>query len=97
MTTKQQPTPYDAEIERLTSVWGLKPDQRMALSGIRLQREGYLRAKAEDAELLAACRVGLEASSLRQSDHECHNDACQDAERSRFIRAAIAKYEGVTP
>ena len=45
------------------------------------------------AELLAACKAGLEASELRQSDHECHNDDCQDAQRTLLIRSAIAKAE----
>ena len=49
MTTKQQSTPYDADIERLTS---RKPHSEVL--GIMIaQRDGYLTAKAEFTDLLA--------------------------------------------
>ena len=85
MTTKQQPTPwtpYDAEIEKLmaqreskTVFWRLYAKQN--------QREGYLRAKAEDADLLAACKA-LSCPGVSKADMEAHQQ----------LRAAVAKAKG---
>ena len=91
--TKRRNTPYPdiTAIESSTgvsmvvaSVGGWTPEEAQANAVLMVAA----------LNLLAACKAGLEASVLRQADHTCHNDACSDAERSAFIRSAIAKAEG---
>lgn len=65
MTTQTQRTPYDAEIERLgqlpisSKTGDRRSDRLMFLAAQRHMRDGYLAAKAEDSDLLAACELVL--------------------------------------
>ena len=55
MTTKPQPTPYDAEIAQCAKNGARLAmlDKHVEYTALVARREGYLRAKAEDADLLA--------------------------------------------
>ena len=106
MTTNTQHTPYDAAYQanqNEESGWSRETDQR--LRGARI---GYLRAKAEDADLLAAAEA-LEALAkkmwyvLREYDlaseiigHGEEAAGHEDGLVSLFedAQAAIAKYKG---
>ena len=100
MTTKQQPTPYDSKIEARPECDGFDTTLLLLVA----QREGYLVAKAEDADLLAACKAALNlllsgdergfcARCGRKGSWGEHEAECP----ASLCRAAIAKAEGVTP
>ena len=109
-TKQAQPTPYDAEITRPWDDADF-PTTLEALKGLyaKGQRSGYLRAKAEDADLLAALEKQFEGEH-GQRDHirSCSRGyivrrppnapvgECEDA-YCEAARAAIAKAKGGTP
>ena len=74
--TTQQPTPYDAELEVARADLEGQTEIRL----IQAKRLGYLRAKAEDADLLAACEA-LSCPGVSKADMEAHQQ----------LRAATAK------
>ena len=85
MTTKPQPTPYDAEIEALRRNTGISQAyQDLLVEQLEEQRLGYLRAKAEDAALLAACEGLLAHAKGKQCDETC---LCQSNARAAIARA----------
>ena len=103
MTTNPQPMPYDAEIDEMWAVLegrsfnspytALSPESLQAMiAANNHRRTGYLRAKAEDADLLTACE-GVKAA-LR-----C--PTCDDGECSigwhNALTSAIARAGGGTP
>ena len=94
-TTKQaQPTPYDAEIAMLLRVppYEMTREDREHLRRLREKQEiddrAYCRAKAEDADLLAACEAGL--------DHLAR-EGSQTSGLAAMLRAALRKANGGTP
>jgi hypothetical protein len=81
MTT--QHTPYDAQIAQLEQAHGQTADTMGLLHGLVVaERRGYLAAKAEDADLLAAA----EAMMVGRSRWNATGAA---------LHAAIAKAKGV--
>ena len=54
-------------------------------------REQLAEAQDDVRALIEACEAGLIASRLRQSDHDCHNDACSDAQTTALIKAVLAR------
>ena len=72
MTTTPQPTPYAAEIERIELAEGnkrLNSIDREVLLHFRDFRIGYLRAKADDAEVVAGLVTALEIAWGNQHLH----------------------------
>lgn len=93
MTTQQQPTPYDAEIAELErrddSLEHGNKWVCIKVHDLKVQRYGFLAAKAEDADLLAACKAALDVLNPGRSED------WSDPERViRQLRAAIAKARG---
>ena len=86
--TQQQPTPYDEEIESARH----NPDARRWLELHEAKRDGYLRAKAEDADLLAAL-VALKAYVLRILP-PVFWDNVADIDEIVQAHATIAKHKG---
>ena len=84
----QQHTLYDAEITRLQS---LRHGQRLHREVAR--REGYLRAKAEDADLLAVLEGIVEEGGCETPDCLCVGGTEETCTVGTAI-AAIAKARG---
>ena len=103
MTTKQQPTPYDAEIERLDAgpIQGLNLLETLALrDAYEFRREGYLRARAEDADLLAACLKAIDTLEFayqdQRGDFRAGDWLLVDVQEAvMLLRAAIVRADGV--
>lgn len=96
MTTPQT-SPYDKDIEAYNASshgmpWAKSADGKRILVRDHLanhrRREGYLRAKAEDADLLAAARAAIAHCAACQVDGACYEDA------HNKLRAAIQKAVG---
>ena len=105
MTTPQTAhTPYDEEIDRYnTWSYGESPPKREDGTRIKVRdhlnayhkREGYLRAKAEDADLLAAVEAAigmLDDAYWDGREYGIEEHTLIDVDNAvRVLRAAIAK------
>ena len=103
MTTKPQPTtPYDAEIGNLESIDRLlTAEEATEFTRLTNLAFGYLRAKAEDADLLAAAEAVLLYPA--RDETQCLADisnascTCRGHDALERLRAAIARAGGGTP
>ena len=90
MTTQPQPTPYDAEIEKGSLVSA--PDKGIGYFLARGGRDGYRRAKAEDADLLAALEQAEDKlEDIYLADNGPVSVMPDVSPTLKVIRAAIAK------
>ena len=89
MTTNQL-TPYDQEIAGLKVLRQITPEEGLVMYRLRLQREGYLAAVADHADLLAAAESLIEVCDTgRPLDFvTLISKVCEQA------RAALAKHRG---
>ena len=95
-TQKQQPqTPYDAEIAK-------EEENRGSvgyLEYLRGARMGHLLAKAEDADLLAACEAALALLNKQRDEYNAdatlaYRPDMRESPIVQALRAAIAKAKG---
>ena len=97
MTTNPQPAPYDAEIEANRVNLGSQTEERR----LQAARIGYLRAKAEDADLLTVAEQLV--FLYRPGGQKMHCWMCQlngvhlPTCLYPAIEAAIARARGGTP
>ena len=89
--TTQQPTPYDAEIQ-----WTQNGELELRLR-LTYKQEGYRRAKAEDADLLATAEQALRifgGHSGAESDPKTSIEVEQGFNVLDRLKKAIAKAKG---